>query len=246
MRRLLLIIGACLALARGRLRQRRLDHLFLFRRRRHGRRSRPNPARRRRSRRWRCRAGRRRRNWSPRTSKKARGAEAKAGDTVTVQYVGVNYKTGKEFDASWVAQRTVHFHPRRRRSDPGLGPGHRRDEGRRPARADHPARTRLRLDRLAAGDPAERNAGLRRRPRSGQIAESARDHRPVPRAPLAERLTAQALAGEPLRSPEAVAERLLAVQGQDPRGARLAVRARTEGVTRRRRRPGADARSARC
>jgi Winged helix DNA-binding domain len=49
-------------------------------------------------------------------------------------------------------------------------------------------------------------------------------------APLAERLTAQALAGEPLRSPEAVAERLLAVQGQDPRGARLAVRARTEGV----------------
>ena len=29
------------------------------------------------------------------------GAEAKSGDTVTVQYVGVNYKTGKEFDASW-------------------------------------------------------------------------------------------------------------------------------------------------
>lgn len=53
----------------------------------------------------------------------------------------------------------------------------------------------------------------------------------MPRTPLAERLTAQALAGEPLRSPEAVAERLLAVQGQDPRGARLAVRARTEGVT---------------
>ena len=29
------------------------------------------------------------------------GAEAKAGDEVSVQYVGVNYKTGKEFDASW-------------------------------------------------------------------------------------------------------------------------------------------------
>ena len=53
----------------------------------------------------------------------------------------------------------------------------------------------------------------------------------MPRSLLAERLTAQALAGEPLRSPEAVAERLLAVQGQDPRGARLAVRARTEGLT---------------
>jgi peptidylprolyl isomerase len=29
------------------------------------------------------------------------GAEAKAGDEVTVQYVGVNYKRGDEFDASW-------------------------------------------------------------------------------------------------------------------------------------------------
>ncbi|HET8955167.1 MAG TPA: FKBP-type peptidyl-prolyl cis-trans isomerase [Solirubrobacterales bacterium] len=29
------------------------------------------------------------------------GAAAKAGDEVAVQYVGVNYKTGKEFDASW-------------------------------------------------------------------------------------------------------------------------------------------------
>ncbi len=29
------------------------------------------------------------------------GAEAKAGDEVTVQYVGVNYKDGKEFDSSW-------------------------------------------------------------------------------------------------------------------------------------------------
>jgi peptidylprolyl isomerase len=29
------------------------------------------------------------------------GGEAKSGDKVTVQYVGVNYKSGKEFDASW-------------------------------------------------------------------------------------------------------------------------------------------------
>lgn len=29
------------------------------------------------------------------------GPEAKAGDEVTVQYAGVLYKTGKEFDASW-------------------------------------------------------------------------------------------------------------------------------------------------
>jgi len=29
------------------------------------------------------------------------GTEAKSGDKVTVQYVGVSYKTGEEFDASW-------------------------------------------------------------------------------------------------------------------------------------------------
>ena len=51
------------------------------------------------------------------------------------------------------------------------------------------------------------------------------------RAILAERLTAQALAGPPLTHPTDVAERLLAVQGQDPRGFRLAVRARTEGLS---------------
>src|SRR6201995_1571328 len=47
---------------------------------------------------------------------------------------------------------------------------------------------------------------------------------------LARRFSAQLLTGRPARSPLAVAERLLAIQGQDPRGARLAIRARTEGV----------------
>ena len=51
------------------------------------------------------------------------------------------------------------------------------------------------------------------------------------RSPLAERLTAQGLSGPPLKDPADVAERLLAVQGQDPRGARLAIRARTAGLT---------------
>ena len=45
------------------------------------------------------------------------------------------------------------------------------------------------------------------------------------------RLTAQLLAGRPARSPLAVTERLLAIQAQDPRGARLAIRARSAGVT---------------
>jgi hypothetical protein len=48
---------------------------------------------------------------------------------------------------------------------------------------------------------------------------------------IAERLTAQLLAGEPAGDPVAVAERLLAVQAQDLRGARLAIRSRTNGLS---------------
>jgi hypothetical protein len=44
------------------------------------------------------------------------------------------------------------------------------------------------------------------------------------------RLMAQGLSIRPARDPVAVAERLLAIQGQDGRGARLAVRARSEGL----------------
>jgi hypothetical protein len=48
---------------------------------------------------------------------------------------------------------------------------------------------------------------------------------------IAERFAAQMLAGPPARDPVAVVERLLAVQGQDARGARLAIRARSAGLT---------------
>jgi Winged helix DNA-binding domain len=48
-------------------------------------------------------------------------------------------------------------------------------------------------------------------------------------APLARRLTAQLLSGPPAPDSLAVAERLLAIQAQDPRGARLAIRTRTSG-----------------
>jgi hypothetical protein len=40
---------------------------------------------------------------------------------------------------------------------------------------------------------------------------------------IRERLVAQLLAGPPARDPVAVVERLLAVQAQDARGARLAI-----------------------
>ncbi|HEX6489494.1 MAG TPA: winged helix DNA-binding domain-containing protein [Candidatus Dormibacteraeota bacterium] len=48
---------------------------------------------------------------------------------------------------------------------------------------------------------------------------------------LAERLTRQLLAGPPAKNAAAVCERLLSVQAQDPMGARLALRARTQGLT---------------
>jgi hypothetical protein len=47
---------------------------------------------------------------------------------------------------------------------------------------------------------------------------------------ICSRLEAQLLSGPPAPDPVAVAERLLAVQGQDARGVRLAIRARTRGL----------------
>jgi Winged helix DNA-binding domain len=48
---------------------------------------------------------------------------------------------------------------------------------------------------------------------------------------LIERFGAQLLSGPPAPDPVAVADRLLAVQGQDGRGVRLAIRARTSGLS---------------
>ena len=47
----------------------------------------------------------------------------------------------------------------------------------------------------------------------------------------AERCAAQLLCGDPAGSAEEVARRLLAIQAQDPRGARLAIRARSAGLS---------------
>lgn len=53
----------------------------------------------------------------------------------------------------------------------------------------------------------------------------------VPLSILAEHLTGQLLAGTPASDPVAVAKRLLAIQAQDGRAARLAIRARSTGLT---------------
>jgi hypothetical protein len=54
--------------------------------------------------------------------------------------------------------------------------------------------------------------------------------RPAPSSVAAQRLRAQLLSGAPARTVAGVTGHLLAVQAQDPRGARLAVRARTSGL----------------
>ncbi|HEY7359559.1 MAG TPA: crosslink repair DNA glycosylase YcaQ family protein, partial [Streptosporangiaceae bacterium] len=54
--------------------------------------------------------------------------------------------------------------------------------------------------------------------------------RPAPSSVTAQRLCAQLLSGAPARTVAGVTGHLLAIQAQDPRGARLAVRARTSGL----------------
>jgi hypothetical protein len=54
---------------------------------------------------------------------------------------------------------------------------------------------------------------------------------PSDQAVTAQRCAAQLLSGDPAGSAEEVAGRLLAIQAQDPRGARLAVRARSAGLS---------------
>ena len=57
------------------------------------------------------------------------------------------------------------------------------------------------------------------------------DASPGDQAVTAQRCAAQLLSGDPAGSVEEVAGRLLAVQAQDPRGARLAVRVRSAGLS---------------
>jgi Winged helix DNA-binding domain len=62
---------------------------------------------------------------------------------------------------------------------------------------------------------------------SGSRASASPDEQAV----TAERCAAQLLCGDPAGSAEEVARRLLAIQAQDPRGARLTVRARSAGLS---------------
>ena len=63
------------------------------------------------------------------------------------------------------------------------------------------------------------------------ISQSRTAASPDDRAVTAERCAAQLLRGDPAGSAEEAAGRLLAIQAQDPRGARLTVRARSAGLS---------------
>jgi FKBP-type peptidyl-prolyl cis-trans isomerase len=51
------------------------------------------------------------------------GAEAQPGDTLSVQYVGVDYETGKEFDSSWDSGQPFTFQLGSRQVIPGWDQG---------------------------------------------------------------------------------------------------------------------------
>ncbi len=100
------------------------------------------------------------------------GAEAKSGDEVTVQYVGVGYESEEEFDSSWSRNEPFTFGlgagqviPGWDQGVEGMKVGGRRELIIPPELAYGEAG-------LTAGDRRKRNADLRHRPTRGQIAVS--------------------------------------------------------------------------
>ena len=89
---------------------------------------------------------------------KGAGPEVTAGQTLTVQYVGMVWANGTVFDSSWSRGAPVEFADRCGPADPGLRRGPRGPDRRLPGDAGHPARQ-----------------GLRRRPATPQAGISGTD-----------------------------------------------------------------------
>ena len=75
------------------------------------------------------------------------GATAKSGDKVSVQYVGVSYTNGRQFDASWDRGQPFEFTLGNGDVIPGWDQGIVGMKEGRATAADHPARPRLRAAR---------------------------------------------------------------------------------------------------
>ena len=104
---------------------------------------------------------------------RGKGPRAKKGDSVTMQYVGVSFSNGEQFDASW--DNGAPFGPFQLGTGQviaGLGQGHRGHARGRPPQARDPARAGLRV-RRPGPDRTERDSDLRGRPRVDQLKLSA-------------------------------------------------------------------------
>jgi hypothetical protein len=82
------------------------------------------------------------------------GDEAASGQKVTVHYVGVAFRSGEEFDASWNRGQPFEFKLGKGQVDSRLGRRRARHEGRRPPQADDPVGNGLRRARRRRRDPA--------------------------------------------------------------------------------------------
>ena len=112
------------------------------------------------------------------------GAEARPGMLVSVHYTGWLYdpsaadKRGKKFDSSKDRGQPFEFPLGAGRGHPRLGRGRGRHEGRRHARADHPAGDGLRRARRRRRHPAQRRAGLRSRAARREVGRRRRSMTP--------------------------------------------------------------------
>ena len=109
-------------------------------------------------------------NFRARISSRARARRRHRGDSVTVQYVLATYSAGQVIQSSWTSQPFT-FTLGEGQVIPGWDKGVVGMKVGAAARADHPARPRLRRHRTAGGPGhrRQRHAGVRDRPAQGEL-----------------------------------------------------------------------------
>ena len=100
---------------------------------------------------------------------KGKGKAAKAGDSVTVQYVGVSFSDGEQFDASWDSRRAVSVPARRADGHRRLGSGRRRHAARAAGGCSSSRPTSPTAPQGQGAIAPERDADLRHRPREDRL-----------------------------------------------------------------------------
>ena len=118
------------------------------------------------------------------------GEEATSGAKVSVHYVGVAFRSGEEFDASWERGKPFEFRLGKGQVIPGWDAGVARNAGRRAAEADDSLGARVRrARRRRRRDRTERTARVRGRPARRRLScasrRGRRSSRPGRAAPAA-------------------------------------------------------------